>query len=59
MGEGLCGANSVCALSASLLNYNSVSQASLMFSTVSSFIKLSWAPLHTGDGEPALGGGVG
>lgn len=48
MGEGLCGANSVCALSASLLNYSSVSQASLMFSMVSSFIKLSWAPPHTG-----------
>lgn len=59
MGEGLCGANSVCALSASLLNYSSVSQASLMFSMVSSFIKLSWAPPHTGDGERALGGGLG
>lgn len=59
MGEGLCGANSACVLSASLLNYSSESQASLMFSTASSFIKLSWAPLHTGDGEPALWGGVG
>ncbi|EDL91110.1 rCG56292, isoform CRA_e [Rattus norvegicus] len=32
----------------SLLSYSSESQVSLMFSMVSSFIKLSWAPLHTG-----------
>lgn len=49
----------VCTLPASSLSYSSESQVSLMFSMVSSFIKLSRAPLHTGDVAPARWGGVG
>lgn len=49
----------ICVLSASLLNYSFENQAFLMFSMVCSSIKSSWTPLHTGEGEIALGGGDG